>query len=44
MKNILIRLFIKDYKNTKSPIVRAAYGTLAGIVGIVTNIGLSARI
>ncbi|MBR2138861.1 MAG: cation transporter [Bacilli bacterium] len=41
MKNILIRLFIKDYKNTKSPIVRAAYGTLAGIVGIVSNIILA---
>lgn len=41
MRNILTRLFIKDYKNTKSPIVRAAYGTLAGIVGIVSNIILA---
>ena len=41
MTNLLIKLFIKDYKNTKSPQVRAAYGTMSGIVGIVVNVILT---
>lgn len=42
MTSLLIRLFIKDHKNTKSASVRAKYGTLAGAVGIVTNLIVAA--
>ena len=42
MTNLLIRLFIKNYENTKEARVRAAYGNLAGWVGIVCNILLCA--
>lgn len=42
MTNLLIRLFIKDHENTKSAAVRAKYGTLAGAVGIVTNLIVAA--
>lgn len=42
MTSLLIRLFIKDHKNTKSATVRAQYGTLAGAVGIVTNLIVAA--
>ena len=38
MKKLLVKLFIKNYKNTKDPIVRANYGSLAGFVGIFVNI------
>ena len=38
MANVLLRLFVKDYKNLKNPCVRSAVGTLAGIVGIVCNV------
>ena len=38
MTALLTRLFIKDYQNTKDPAVRAAYGRMAGIVGIVCDI------
>jgi len=37
MVKLLIRLFIKDSENTKDPGVREAYGTLAGVLGIVLN-------
>lgn len=40
MTDILIRLFIKDYKNVKNEGVRDSYGYLAGIVGIISNIFL----
>lgn len=42
MRKILIKLFIKDYQNIQDTKVRAKYGTLAGAVGIVSNILLSA--
>lgn len=42
MRKFLIRTFIKDYENVKDPKVRENYGKLAGIVGIVTNLILSA--
>lgn len=42
MTSLLIRLFIKDHKNTKSATVRAQYGTLAGAVGILTNLIVAA--
>lgn len=41
MTALLTRLFIKDYQNTKDPAVRAAYGRMAGMVGIVCNLLLS---
>lgn len=37
MTDLLLRLFIKDHKNTDSPAVRAAIGKLAGVAGIVCN-------
>ncbi len=42
MTKLIQRLFIKDYKNTADPAVRARYGTVAGAVGIVTNLLLAA--
>lgn len=42
MADFLAKLFIKDYENTKSPAVRAAYGELSGVVGIIVNVLLSA--
>lgn len=38
MKNILAKLFIKNYKDYQNPNVRNAYGKLCGVVGIVTNL------
>lgn len=38
MTNLLLRLFIKNYKNTSDPKVRGAVGMLSGIVGIVCNL------
>lgn len=38
MQKLLVKLFIKDYKNTSDIKVRSKYGTLSGIVGIITNI------
>ena len=42
MTNLLLHLFVKDADNTDSPKVRAAIGTLSGLVGIVCNILLFA--
>ena len=41
MTKLLLKLFVKDYKNTNDQKVRTAYGTLSGIVGIVANFLLS---
>lgn len=38
MTNLLLRLFVRDYQQTQQPRVRAAYGKLAGIVGILCNL------
>ncbi len=38
MFRILSRFIIKDYDDYKNPIVRRAYGQLAGVVGIVLNV------
>ena len=38
MIRFLARIFIPDYKNTASPKVRNAYGSLCGILGIILNI------
>lgn len=42
MTDLLPRWFIRDHDNLKSPKVRASYGTLSGIVGIVVNLLLFA--
>ncbi|MBE6656531.1 MAG: cation transporter [Ruminococcaceae bacterium] len=42
MFELLARLFVRDYKNVKSPTVRRAYGMLVSIVGIVLNLILAA--
>ena len=42
MTKLLLRLFVKDADNTESPKVRAAIGTLSGLVGIVCNLLLFA--
>ena len=38
MIKILIKAFIKDYQNTTEIKVREAYGSLAGILGIICNL------
>ena len=38
MVNLLGKLFIKNYKNIEEASVRTAYGTMAGIFGIITNL------
>ena len=42
MTKLLLKLFVKDYKNTAAPSVRAAVGKLAGMTGIVCNLLLAA--
>ena len=42
MTDIIIRLFVKNYENTRETNVRGAYGKLAGLVGILCNVGLFA--
>lgn len=37
MANLLVKMFIKESEDVKSPKVRAAYGMLSGVVGIVLN-------
>ena len=38
LTNLLVRMFVRDYQNTKDPQVRARYGRMAGIVGILCNL------
>lgn len=38
MVSLFAKCFIKDYKNTKSPDVREAYGILCGFIGIALNV------
>lgn len=40
-EDLLIRIFVRDSENVRSPRVRQNYGVLAGIVGIVCNILLA---
>ena len=42
MTKLLVRLFVKDYENTKDSRVRERYGVLSGVVGIAVNVILSA--
>lgn len=41
MDNIIIKTFVKNYKNVNDPSVRASYGMVAGIFGIICNIILA---
>ena len=41
MSKLLVRLFIKDYQNTKKASVREKYGYLGSLTGIVVNIILA---
>ena len=38
MRKLLLRLFVKNYTDTKNPAVRTQYGKLAGWVGIFCNL------
>lgn len=38
MQKLLVKLFIKDYQNTQDPIIRGKYGSLSGIIGIISNL------
>lgn len=38
MQKLLVKLFIKNYKDTSDPKIRGKYGTLSGVVGIISNI------
>ncbi len=38
MTKLLLKLFVKNYNDTKNPLVREKYGSLSGAVGIVLNI------
>lgn len=38
MKDLLVRMFVKDREDVKNPDVRRAYGTLASIFGIISNL------
>ncbi|WP_317367203.1 cation diffusion facilitator family transporter [uncultured Tyzzerella sp.] len=38
MTNLLVKLFIKDYKNIKNENVRTKYGELGSLVGISSNV------
>jgi cation diffusion facilitator family transporter len=42
MTRLLIRLFVRNYRNTDDPKVRESYGKFSGLVGIVTNLLLFA--
>ena len=42
MTNLILRMFVRDWKNTADPAVREKCGRVAGFVGIVTNLLLFA--
>lgn len=42
MTNLILRTFVRDWKNTNDPAVREKCGRVAGFVGIVTNLFLFA--
>ena len=41
MSKLLVRLFIKNYQETKNPVVREKYGYLGSVTGIIVNIILA---
>lgn len=38
MIDLILKKLVKNYKNTENPKVRAAYGKLSGVVGIILNV------
>lgn len=38
MGKLLLKLFVKDYKNTENPLVRKKYGLVASFFGLITNL------
>ena len=40
MTELLVKKFVKNYEQTENPDVRAAYGMMAGLVGICCNLVL----
>ncbi|NLK29141.1 MAG: cation diffusion facilitator family transporter, partial [Clostridiales bacterium] len=38
MTDLLVKLFVKNYKNVENPSVRSAYGILSSIVGVICNL------
>lgn len=38
MTKLLVKLFVKDYKNTEKQEVRTSYGILTSVVGIISNL------
>ena len=42
MTELIVKRFIKNHQDTEDPVVRAAYGKMAGIVGIICNLILFA--
>ncbi len=42
MTDLILKLFVKDYKNTDDPKVRRKCGTVVAIIGIITNVFLAA--
>ena len=43
MTDLILRIFVRDHKNTEDPAVRDKCGRVAGAVGIVTNFLLFIR-
>lgn len=41
MTQLIIRLFIPNWKNTENPAVRERYGKVSGLVGVATNLLLA---
>ena len=41
MSKLLVKLFIKNYNDTKNPVVREKYGYLGSVTGIIVNIILA---
>lgn len=41
MTELILKKFIKNYKNVKEPSVREKYGILSGVVGVIINLLLS---
>lgn len=42
MTNLILKLFVRDWRDTENPAVRERCGRVAGVVGIVTNLLLFA--
>lgn len=38
MGKLFIKMFIRDFENTRDPRVRESYGNFAGVVGIISNL------